>query len=162
MSKEIAKYTINGLPYEVIIEPHMLLLDVLRDKLDLTGTKRVCGAGDCGACTVLVDGEPVESCLTLAISARDQDIQTVEGLADSDGKLHPLQKAFMDHGGTQCGYCTPGLLMTAKFYLQENPNPTRDDLKEALSGNLCRCTGYVKILDSIMAASEEMRSAEAS
>lgn len=161
MSKQIATYTINGLPYEVIIEPQMLLVDVLREKLDLTGTKRVCGAGDCGACTVLIDGKPVESCITLAISARDCEIQTVEGLAEKDGTLHPLQKAFMEHGGTQCGYCTPGLLMTAKFYLKENPNPTREELKEAFSGNLCRCTGYIKILDSVMAASEEMRSAEA-
>lgn len=161
MNKEIVNYTINGLPYAVIVEPNMLLVDVLREKLDLTGTKRVCGAGDCGACTVLINGEPVESCLTLAISARDQEIQTVEGLAESNGELHPLQQAFMEHGGTQCGYCTPGLLMTAKFYLGQNPNPTREDLKEALGGNLCRCTGYIKILDSIMVAADLMCSPEA-
>lgn len=162
INKQIVTFKVNGLPHEVIVEPQMLLVDVLRDKMGLTGTKRVCGAGDCGACTVLIDGEPVESCLTLAVSVKDKNIQTVEGLAKDDGELHPLQAAFMEHGGAQCGYCTPGMLMTAKFYLEQNPNPTRDDLKEALAGNLCRCTGYVKILDSVMAAAETLRSQEAS
>lgn len=161
MAKQIESFKINGLVHEVIIEPQMLLVDVLRDKLDLTGTKRVCGAGDCGACTVLIDGEPIESCLTLAIAVKDKEIQTVEGLAEKDGSLHPLQQAFMEHGGSQCGYCTPGILMIAKFYLEENPNPTREELIEALSGNLCRCTGYIKILNSIMAAAEVLRSTEA-
>ncbi len=160
MSKQIVNFTINDLPYEVIIEPHMLLVDVLREKLELTGTKRVCGGGDCGACTVLIDGKPIESCLTLAIAVKDKPIQTIEGLADEDGSLHPLQQAFMEHGGAQCGYCTPGMLMTAKYYLQQNPNPTRAELSEALAGNLCRCTGYVKILDSVMAAAEAIRAGE--
>ena len=122
MNKQIVSFNINGLPYEVILEPHMLLVDVLREKLQLTGTKRVCGAGDCGACTVLIDGEPIESCLTLAITARDKSIRTIEGMAAEDGTLHPLQQAFIDHGGTQCGYCTPGMLLTAKYFLKQNPN----------------------------------------
>ena len=157
MSKEIATFSINGAPYEAIVEPQMLLVDVLRDNLGMTGTKRVCGAGDCGACTVLIDGKPIEACITLAVAVKGKSIETVEGMADN-GNLHPLQQAFMDYGGTQCGYCTPGILMTAQAYLEENENPTRREVAEALSGNLCRCTGYVKIIDSVMAAAEEMRS----
>jgi len=156
MSKQIANFTINGTPYEAIVEPQMLLLDVLRDVFDLTGTKRVCGAGDCGACTVLVDGKPILSCLSLAISVRDKEIQTVEGLAE-DGTLHPLQKAFMESGGVQCGYCTPGILMFAKAYLKEHPNAEREEMREAFAGNLCRCTGYVKILDALVNAAEALR-----
>lgn len=160
MSKQIVTFDINGLPYEVILEPHMLLVDILREKLQLTGTKRVCGAGDCGACTVLIDGEPIESCLTLAISVRDKSIRTIEGMAAEDGTLHPLQQAFIDHGGTQCGYCTPGMLLTAKYFLQQNPNPSREEITEALAGNLCRCTGYIKIIDAVIAAAAQLRDAE--
>jgi len=156
MRKEIANFVVNGKPYEVIIEPRMLLIDVLRDKLGLTGTKYACGTGDCGACTVLVDGKPVLSCLTLAVTAKDKNILTIEGLAEGI-TLHPIQQAFIDHGATQCGFCTPGMILNAKTLLDENPNPARDEVKSALAGNLCRCTGYVKIVDAVLAAAETMR-----
>jgi len=156
MRKEIANFIVNGNPYEVIIEPRMLLIDVLRDKLGLTGTKYACGTGDCGACTVLVDGKPVLSCLTLAVTAKDKNILTIEGLAEGI-TLHPIQQAFIDHGATQCGFCTPGMILNAKTLLDENPNPARDEVKSALAGNLCRCTGYVKIVDAVLAAAETMR-----
>lgn len=153
MKKEIANFTVNGKSYEVIIEPHMLLVDVLRDKIGLTGTKYACGTGDCGACTVLVDGKPVLSCLTLAVTVRDKNILTIEGLAEGTN-LHPIQQAFVDNGAVQCGFCTPGMILSAKALLDENPNPTRDAIKTALAGNLCRCTGYVKIVDAVLAAAE--------
>ena len=156
MRKEIANFVVNGKPYEVIIEPHMLLIDVLRDKLGLTGTKYACGTGDCGACTVLVEGKPVLSCLTLAVTARDKNILTIEGLAEGT-TLHPIQQAFIDNGAVQCGYCTPGMILTAKALLDSNPDPTREEVGTALAGNLCRCTGYVKIVDAVLAAAETMR-----
>jgi len=155
MRKEIANFVVNGKPYEVIIEPHMLLIDVLRDKLGLTGTKYACGTGDCGACTVLVEGKPVLSCLTLAMTVRGKDILTIEGLAEGT-TLHPIQQAFVDNGAVQCGFCTPGMILSAKALLNENPNPTRDEVEVALAGNLCRCTGYVKIVDAVLAAVETM------
>ena len=155
MGKEIANFIINGTKYEVIIEPHMLLADVIRDKIGLTGTKIACGAGDCGACTVLIDGLPILSCLTLAVTAKGKNITTVEGLADGH-ELHPIQKAYEEKGGVQCGYCSPGMLMSTKYLLDENPNPTREEIGEALAGNLCRCTGYVKIVDSVEYAAEIM------
>ena len=151
MRKEIANFVVNGKPYEVIIEPHMLLVDVLRDKLGLTGTKYACGTGDCGACTVLVEGKPVLSCLTLAMTVRGKDILTIEGLVEGT-TLHPIQQAFVDNGAVQCGFCTPGMILSAKALLDENPNPTRDEVEVALAGNLCRCTGYVKIVDAVLAA----------
>ena len=155
MRKEIANFVVNGKPYEVIIEPHMLLVDVLRDKLGLTGTKYACGTGDCGACTVLVEGKPVLSCLTLAMTVRGKDILTIEGLVEGT-TLHPIQQAFVDNGAVQCGFCTPGMILSAKALLNENPNPTRDEVEVALAGNLCRCTGYVKIVDAVLAAVETM------
>jgi len=155
MRKEIANFVVNGKPYEVIIEPHMLLVDVLRDKLGLTGTKYACGTGDCGACTVLVEGKPVLSCLTLAMTVRGKDILTIEGLVEGT-TLHPIQQAFVDNGAVQCGFCTPGMILSAKALLNENPNPTRDEVELALAGNLCRCTGYVKIVDAVLAAVETM------
>ena len=144
MRKQVAKFTINGFEYEELIESNMTLLELLRDRLDLTGTKQGCAAsGNCGACTVLVDGKPLLSCLTIAATVKGCSITTIEGLV-KDGELNPIQKAFIEHGAVQCGYCTPGMIMAAKALLDENPNPTRQEVKEALAGNLCRCTGYAK------------------
>ena len=156
MRKEIATLSVNGNEYEVILEPHMLLIDVLRDKLGLTGTKYACGAGDCGACTVLIDGRPALSCLTLAVTARGKSILTIEGIA-AGTELHPIQQAFVEKGAVQCGYCTPGMVLSTKALLDENPAPTRDEIKSGLAGNLCRCTGYVKIIDAVEAAADTMR-----
>ena len=153
MKKEIAHFKINGRDYEVLISPNMTLLELLRDQLELTGSKLACGTGECGACTVLVNGKPALSCSTLAIAVRDSDILTIEGLS-SGTELHPLQQAFIDKGAVQCGFCTPGMILTAKALLDENPGPTRQEVKEAMGGNLCRCTGYVKIIDAVMAAAE--------
>lgn len=152
MRKEVATFIVNGVAYEELIESNMTLLELLTDKLGLTGTKQGCaGSGNCGACTVLVNGKPTLSCLTLAWTARGQNILTIEGLAEGT-TLHPLQKAFIDHGAVQCGFCTPGMILSAKALLDETPNPTRDDVRAALAGNLCRCTGYVKIVDAVLAA----------
>lgn len=156
MKREIANFKINGRPYEVLITPNMTLSEVLREQLDLTGTKLGCGVGECGSCTVLIDGKPMLSCSTLAIAVRNKDILTIEGLSKGT-QLHPLQQAFINSGAIQCGFCTPGMIMTAKALLDENPNPTRQQVKEALGGNLCRCTGYVKIIDAVMAAAGMMR-----
>lgn len=156
MRKDTVTFRINGRTYEATVEPHETLIEVLRDKLDLTGTKYSCGAGECGSCTVLIDGEPVLSCLTLALAARDKNILTIEGLAKNN-TLHPIQKAFVEHGAVQCGYCTPGMILSAKALLDANPHPTTDDVRSGLAGNLCRCTGYVKIVDAVMAASEPKR-----
>lgn len=155
MDKQTARFVVNGKPFETVVEPHITLVEVLRDKLGLTGTKCSCGAAECGACTVLIDGKPILSCCTLAITARDKTILTIEGLAEGN-TLHPIQQAFIDHGAVQCGFCTSGMIMTAKALLDENPNPTREEVKEALAGNLCRCTGYVKIVDAVLAAAEAM------
>ncbi len=156
MAEQIVKFIVNCKSYEIPIEPQMTLVEVLRDKLDITGTKLSCGAGECGACTVLIDGKPVLSCLTLAITAKEKNILTIEGLAEG-GNLHPIQKAFIDHGAIQCGFCTPGMILTTKALLDENPNPTQEEAKKALAGNLCRCTGYVKIIEAVLAAAEEIR-----
>ena len=154
--KQIANFIVNGKSYEIAIEPHMLLVEVLRDELGLTGTKHSCGIGHCGACTVLIDGVPTLSCLTPAITVKGKNITTIEGLAEGT-TLHPIQKAFIDYGAIQCGYCTPGMIMSTKALLDRNPNPTREEVKQALSGNLCRCTGYVKIVDAVLAAAETMK-----
>jgi carbon-monoxide dehydrogenase small subunit len=156
MRKERAHFIINGRSYEVLIEPHMLLVDVLREKIGLTGTKYACGTWDCGACTVLVDRKPVLSCLTLAVTARDKSILTIEGVAEGT-TLHPIQQAFVDSGAVQCGFCTPGMVLSAKALLEENPNPTWDEIKEGLAGNLCRCTGYIKIVEAVEVAAETIR-----
>jgi len=156
MAEQRVKFMVNGRSYEIPIEPHMTLVEVLRDKLDITGTKISCGAGECGACTVLIDGKPTLSCLTLAMTAREKNILTIEGLAKGSN-LHPIQKAFIEHGAIQCGFCTPGMILATKALLDENPNPTREEVKKALAGNLCRCTGYVKIVDAVLAAAEKMR-----
>jgi carbon-monoxide dehydrogenase small subunit len=146
------RLSVNGQPREGAVEPRTSLADFLRDGLDLTGTHVGCEHGVCGACTVLLDGEPVRSCLLLAIQMDGAAVTTVEGLADGE-RLHPLQQAFWDHHGLQCGFCTPGILLTAKALLRDNPRPTDDEIREAIAGNLCRCTGYHFIVDAIRAAS---------
>ena len=146
--KVLIRLRVNGETREVYVPVHKTLLEVLREDLSLTGTKHGCELGECGTCTVLVDGEPVLSCLALPIELQDRDILTVEGLAER-GVPHPLQVAFAELGAAQCGYCTPGILVAAKSLLDENPRPTRDEVKEGLAGNLCRCTGYVKILEAV-------------
>lgn len=149
---------INGESYEARVKPSETLLEVLRDKLGLTGTKEGCDTGKCGACTVLIEGKAVRSCLTLAIAARDKEITTIEGLAHGK-ELHPIQQAFVEHGALQCGFCTPGMIMISKAFLEENPDPTEKEIREALVGNICRCTGYVKIVEAIQASAKEMRRA---
>lgn len=150
-------FTVNGKLQELEVEPHELLLDVVRERLGLTGAKRSCDVQVCGTCTLLVDRRPVSGCTTLAFEVRGRSVLTIEGLAEN-GKLHPLQQAFIEHGGFQCGYCTPGMILAAKALLDENPNPTEEELKHFMHGNLCRCTGYKKIIESILAAAEKMRS----
>jgi carbon-monoxide dehydrogenase small subunit len=149
--------TVNSEPAEVLADAAKTLLEVLREDLQLTGTKHGCELGECGACAVLLDGIPVLSCLVLGVECDGREVMTVEGLA-TGGKLHPLQEAFADHGAAQCGYCTPGILVTAKALLDADPHPTRERIKEALSGNLCRCTGYLQIIEAIEAASREVAS----
>jgi carbon-monoxide dehydrogenase small subunit len=149
---------VNGEPAEVAVAPHKTLLEVLREDLRLTGTKHGCELGECGACTVLVDGEPVLSCLALPIELEGRDIVTVEGLTDQ-GRPHPLQKAFAEIGAAQCGYCTPGILLTAAALLDRNPEPSRQEIQEALAGNLCRCTGYIQILQAVELAASRARNA---
>jgi len=151
---------VNGEPREALVPAHKTLLEVLREDLGLTGTKHGCELGECGTCTVLVDGEPVLSCLALPVETQGCRITTVEGLAES-GQLHPLQQAFAELGAAQCGYCTPGILLTATALLAERPSPTRQEVKEALAGNLCRCTGYTKILDAVELAALRMGRQEA-
>jgi aerobic-type carbon monoxide dehydrogenase small subunit (CoxS/CutS family) len=151
---------VNGEDTELLFAPYKTLLEVLREDLDLTGTKHGCELGECGACAVLVDGQPLLSCLVLAVECEGKAIETVEGLARGSA-LHPLQAAFADLGGAQCGYCTPGILMTAKALLDKDPDPSRERIKEAISGNLCRCTGYVQIYESIEEAARRMRGSEA-
>jgi carbon-monoxide dehydrogenase small subunit len=143
---------INNEDYDLFISPHRTLLEVLRDELQLTGAKESCNQGACGTCTVLLDGLPVRSCLLLALEAQGREITTIEGLA-KDGKLHPVQEAFVEHHGIQCGFCSPGMILTAKALLDENPHPTETEIRRAISGNVCRCTGYAKIVEAIKAAS---------
>jgi aerobic-type carbon monoxide dehydrogenase small subunit (CoxS/CutS family) len=158
--KELHDLSINGEAYAVAFEPYKTLLEVLREDLDLTGTKHGCELGECGACTVLVDGNPVMSCLYLALEAEGKAVETVEGLAVA-GEPDVLQRAFAVTGGAQCGYCTPGFLMTATALLRGNPEPSREQIREALAGNLCRCTGYIKIFDAVEMASVSLRRSQA-
>jgi len=143
--------TVNGTPYEVAIEPRQSLLQLLREELHLTGTKEGCSEGECGACTVLIDGKTVDSCLIFALEAQGREVMTIEGLAQGD-QLHPVQKAFAEYGAVQCGFCTPGMILAAKALLDSNPHPTELEIRQGISGNLCRCTGYVKIVEAIQAA----------
>lgn len=157
--KRIVELTINGEPRDMAVETCCSLLDALRDDVGLTGTKKGCDVGDCGACTVIVDGQPVNACLMLAVEAEGRTVETIEGLQPSVDTLHPLQDAFMRHGASQCGFCTPGILMMAKKLLDDNPRPTDEDIRFGLSGNICRCTGYTKIFDAIKSAALEMEAA---
>jgi carbon-monoxide dehydrogenase small subunit len=152
MEKNRVTLRVNGEAYDLLTYPHRTLLEVLREDLCLTGAKESCGEGACGTCTVLLDGAPVRSCLLLAIEAEGREITTIEGLA-AGGKLHPLQEAFVEHHAIQCGFCTPGMILTAKALLDAVPEPTEEEIRRALSGNICRCTGYAKIVDAVKAAS---------
>ena len=147
--KNAIELHINGDSYEILVSPNNTLLEVLREKLGMMGTKRGCDQGACGACTVLIDGEAALSCLTLALDAVGKEIQTIEGLSET-GELHPLQQAFVDQGALQCGFCTPGMILTAQAILSEDPRPTEETIKKKMAGNLCRCTGYKKVVEAVM------------
>lgn len=159
--KTIIQITINGELVEAAVEPNQTLLQFLRDDLDLTGTKHGCGLGDCGACTVILDGKPVNSCLVLAVQANGREVLTIEGLAEN-GKLHPIQQSFVDKGAIQCGFCTPGMILSAKALLDENPKPSELEIRTAISGNLCRCTGYQKIVEAVKDAADTIEGTEVS
>jgi carbon-monoxide dehydrogenase small subunit len=156
MSEHLVKMNVNFKDVEVKAASNERLIDVLRDKLGLKSVKEGCGAGVCGTCTVIMDGKTVSSCLVLAVQAEGKRIQTLESLGTRE-KLHPIQESFMNKGAVQCGFCTPGMIMTAKNFLDKNPNPTKDEVREAISGNLCRCTGYVKIVEAIQDAAQKMK-----
>jgi len=143
---------VNGMAYKMEVEPRRTLLELIREDLELTGTKEGCGLGECGTCTVLLDGRPIKSCITLAVQANGREVTTIEGVEGADGTLHPIQQAFIDHGAIQCGFCTPGMVLSAKALLDENPRPTEMEVKQAIAGNLCRCTGYQKIVEAILSA----------
>jgi aerobic carbon-monoxide dehydrogenase small subunit len=153
--KKIIRLTVNDRERELAVEPNRTLLQVLREDLGLTGAKHGCGLGECGACTVLLDGRPVNSCLVLAAQAEGATVVTIEGLADGE-RLHPVQRAFVEKGAIQCGFCSPGMILSAKAFLDQNPSPSEDQVRTAISGNLCRCTGYQKIVEAIVSASHEM------
>jgi aerobic-type carbon monoxide dehydrogenase small subunit (CoxS/CutS family) len=151
--KHILNFTLNGEPIQVEIEPHLTLLQLLREKLELTGTKEGCGMGECGACTVLLDGKTVNSCIFPAVEAEGKKVTTIEGIADGKGGLHPIQKAFIEHGAIQCGFCTPGMVLSVKALLDDVPKPTEEEIRNGIAGNLCRCTGYLQIVRAVKAAS---------
>ena len=155
MEKRTVSFNLNGEPVQVEIEPHLTLLQLLRDKLELTGTKEGCGMGECGACTVLLDGKTVNACIFPALEAEGKKVLTIEGLSDGQGNLHPIQRAFIEHGAVQCGFCTPGMVLSAKALLDENPKPSEEEIRSGIAGNLCRCTGYLQILQAIKAVSEQ-------
>jgi len=154
MEKRLIRLLVNGDQHDVAVWPNETLVEVLRDRLELTGTKMGCGEGACGTCTVLVEGRPVRSCLTLAVEVQGKEIVTIEGLAEG-GELHPVQEAFVQHGAIQCGFCSPAMILTGKALLDENPHPTEDEVRRALSGVVCRCTGYTKIVEAVLAAAGE-------
>jgi aerobic carbon-monoxide dehydrogenase small subunit len=155
VAKQLLTCTVNGEPVETLVQPYLTLLDALREVLGLTGPKEGCGTGDCGACTVHLDGQPVASCLVLALQARDRSVRTIEGLAT--GTLHPLQDAFVRHGVPQCGFCIPGVIMAAAALLEQNPRPTEEEIRYGIAGNLCRCTGYTKMITAITEAAESVQ-----
>lgn len=156
MTKKLVILNVNSTPYEIAVEPNRTLAQVLRENLNLPGTKIGCGIGDCGACTVIMNGRPVNSCLVLAVQANGAEITTIEGVADGPN-LHPIQESFVNNGAIQCGFCTPGMILSAKSLLAKNPTPTEAEIRTALSGNLCRCTGYQKIVESVQEASRVMK-----
>jgi len=156
MKKTAITLNVNNETYDVVANPNRTLLEVLRDDLQLTGTKESCGEGVCGSCTVLVDGTPVRSCLTLAVAVQGKEITTIEGLREGE-KLHPVQEAFVNHHAIQCGFCSPGMILTSYALLSENPNPTEEEIRRAISGNVCRCTGYAKIIDAVKSLAEKGR-----
>ena len=158
--KRVLSFILNGDPVEVVAKDNLTLLDLLRDQLYLTGTKKGCEEGECGACTVLLDGKPINSCLTLAVECEGHEVTTIEGLS-KNSELHPLQKQFIEKWALQCGYCTPGMIMSAKALLDVNKHPTELEIREAIEGNLCRCTGYAKIVEAVQAAAAEMNWEEA-
>jgi len=155
--KQLIKLKVNGKDEEVLVEPWWSLSRVLREELNLVGTKESCGTGNCGSCTVLIDGKAVKSCLYLVMKARGKELLTIEGLRRDNGELHPLQETFIEHFAVQCGFCTPGMIMTAKALLDDNPDPSEEEIRNGLSGNLCRCTGYVKIIEAVSAAADKMK-----
>ena len=157
METKTISFIVNGKPQKVLVRNNWTLANVLREKLGLLGTKIGCGEGECGACTVLMNGKTVTSCLVLAVQADGADIVTIEGLEKTDGTLHPVQEAFVEAGAVQCGYCTPGMVMSTIALLEKNPDPSEDQIREALTGNLCRCTGYQKIFEAVQIASKKMR-----
>lgn len=156
VEKKMLSLTVNGELYQRTIKPNLTLLDFIRDELGLTGTKKGCETGDCGSCTVILDGELINSCLLLAMEANGKSVLTIEGLAKG-GKLHPLQEAFIEYGAIQCGYCTPGMILAAKALLDKNPKPTEQEVKAGIVGNLCRCTGYTKIVEAILAVAHKSK-----
>ncbi len=153
MEKSVITLTINGEDFDVVVSPTDFLVDVIRETVGLTGTKKGCGIGDCGACTVLLDGSPILSCLTLALSCQGRSITTIEGLA-KQGELHPVQQAFVDRGAVQCGFCTPGMILSSKALLDRNPHPSEEEIRKGLAGNICRCTGYKKIVEAVEHAAD--------
>jgi carbon-monoxide dehydrogenase small subunit len=157
MDQRYVNLSINGDSYRIAVQPNEFLADVLRSKLDLTGTKTACDMGVCGSCTVLLDGLPVSSCLTLVVDAEGKEITTIEGLESGDGDLHAVQESFLDKGAVQCGFCTAGMVMTTKSFLDKNPKPTEREIRQALSGNICRCTGYAKIVEAVEDAAKKMQ-----
>lgn len=156
--KRVIEFTLNGNVVSAEVESHKMLLEVLRDTFELTGTKEGCGQGECGACTVLIDGVSVNSCLYPVFEVEGKSVTTIEGLVGEGGKLHPIQEAFVENGGIQCGFCSPGMILSAKALLDENARPSEDEIKKGISGNLCRCTGYVQIIDSIKDAATRLSS----
>ncbi len=158
MKKIKLSLTVNNKAYDFEVDPNLRLLDLLRNELNLIGTKEGCGVGECGACTVIMNGETVASCMVLAGQAQGAGITTIEGVQGEDGELHPIQQAFIDKGAVQCGFCTPGMILSAKALLDKNPNPTIEEVKEGISGNLCRCTGYQQIIEAVLEAAKRINS----
>jgi carbon-monoxide dehydrogenase small subunit len=156
MERKAIKFVLNGKPHEMTVSPWRTLLEMIRDDLKMTGTKEGCGQGECGSCTVIMGGQTVNSCLVPAVEADGQEITTIEGLVEGE-TLHPIQEAFVEQSGMQCGFCTPGMILSAKYLLDRNPSPSESEIREGIAGNFCRCTGYTKIIESIGAAAEAMK-----